>query len=48
MTIKNENNHKNNDLEIIVQAYVNPSEEIEKVSSAIKNIFPESEYHIKR
>jgi predicted RNA binding protein with dsRBD fold (UPF0201 family) len=28
------------DLEITVQAYVNPSEELEKVTTAIKNIFP--------
>lgn len=42
MTMINENNHKYKDLEIIVQAYINPSEEIEKVSSAIKNVFPES------
>jgi uncharacterized protein len=38
----NENNHKYENLEITVQAYINPSEEIEKVSSAIKNVFPES------
>ena len=42
MTMINENNHKYKDLEITVQAYINPSEEIEKVSSAIKNVFPES------
>lgn len=42
MNAINENNHKYKDLEIIVQAYINPSEEIEKVSSAIKNVFPES------
>lgn len=28
------------DLEIIVQTYVNPSEELEKVTTAVKNIFP--------
>jgi uncharacterized protein len=41
-TIKNEDKPNNKDLEIIVQAYINPSEEIEKVTSAIKNVFPES------
>lgn len=42
MNAISENNHKYKDLEITVQAYINPSEEIEKVSSAIKNVFPES------
>ncbi|MBA3977511.1 MAG: hypothetical protein H0X50_04855 [Nitrosopumilus sp.] len=42
MTTKKENNYNNKDLEIIVQAYVNPSEEIEKVNFAIKNVFPDS------
>lgn len=42
MNVTTENNHKYKDLEITVQAYINPSEEIEKVSSAIKNVFPES------
>ncbi len=42
MTMKKENNYNNKDLEIIIQAYVNPSEEIEKVIFAIKNVFPDS------
>ncbi|HYP42820.1 MAG TPA: RNA-binding domain-containing protein [Candidatus Nitrosocosmicus sp.] len=42
MNVISENNHKYKDLEITVQAHINPSEEIEKVSSAIKNVFPES------
>ena len=42
MTMKKENNYNNKDLEITVQAYVNPSEEIEKVNFAIKNVFPDS------
>jgi predicted RNA binding protein with dsRBD fold (UPF0201 family) len=42
--MKNGDHYNNNkDLEIIVQAYVNPSEETEKVISAIKNVFPESD-----
>ena len=38
MKIENTNHKKG--LEIIVQTYVNPSEELEKVTTAIKNIFP--------
>jgi predicted RNA binding protein with dsRBD fold (UPF0201 family) len=38
--MKIENTIHKMDLEIIVQAYVNPSEELEKVTRAIKNIFP--------
>jgi predicted RNA binding protein with dsRBD fold (UPF0201 family) len=47
MTMKKENNHNNKDLEIIVQAYVNPSEEIEKVNFAMKNVFPDSTLTLK-
>ena len=47
MTMINENNHKYKDIEIIVQAYINYTEEIEKVFSAIKNVFPESELILK-
>jgi predicted RNA binding protein with dsRBD fold (UPF0201 family) len=39
--------NSNQDLEIIVQAYVNPSEEKEKVTSAIKNVFPDSDPIVK-
>jgi predicted RNA binding protein with dsRBD fold (UPF0201 family) len=38
--MKIENTVDKMDLEIIVQVYVNPSEELEKVTTAIKNIFP--------
>jgi uncharacterized protein len=38
--MKTENTVHKNDLEITVQTYVNPSEELEKVTTAIKNIFP--------
>jgi len=38
--MKIENTVDKIDLEIIVQAHVNPSEELEKVTTAIKNIFP--------
>jgi uncharacterized protein len=38
--MKFENTVHKMDLEITVQAYVNPSEELEKVTTAIKNIFP--------
>ncbi len=40
--MKTENTVNNKDLEITVQTYVNPSEELEKVTTAIKNIFPDS------
>lgn len=35
------------DLEIIVQTYVNPSEELEKVTTAVKNIFPGFDFVLK-
>ena len=38
--MKTENTVHKKDLEITVQTYVNPSEELEKVTAAIKNIFP--------
>lgn len=36
-----------NPSEIIVQTYINPSEEIEKVALSIKNIFPTSKFRVK-
>ncbi len=46
--MNNENNNNNNmDLEIIVQTYVNPSEELEKVTTALKNVFPDSNFTLK-
>ena len=33
--------------EIIVQTYINPSEDTNKVSFAMKNIFPNSEIKLK-
>ncbi len=38
--MKTENTVHEKDLEIIVHTYVNPSEELEKVTTAVKNIFP--------
>ncbi len=43
----NENKYNNKNLEIIVQTYVNPSEELEKVTFAIKNVFPNSNFILK-
>ena len=43
----NENKYNNKDLEIIVQTYVNPSEDLEKVNFAIKNVFPNSNFILK-
>jgi uncharacterized protein len=43
----NENKYNNKNLEIIVQTYINPSEELEKVNFAIKNIFPNSNFILK-
>lgn len=46
--MNNENNYNNNmDLEIIVQTYVNPSEELEKVTTALRNVFPDSMFTLK-
>ncbi|MDQ6723819.1 MAG: hypothetical protein M3Z01_06090 [Thermoproteota archaeon] len=45
--MNNENNNNNKDLEIIVQTYVNPTEELEKVTFAIKNVFPDSNFILK-
>ncbi len=45
--MNNENKYNNKDVEIIVQTYVNPSEDLEKVTSAIKNIFPDSNVILK-
>jgi uncharacterized protein len=43
----NENKYNNKNLEIIVQTYINPSEELEKVNFAIKNVFPNSNFILK-
>ncbi len=43
----NKNKYNNKDLEIIVHTYVNPSEELEKVAFAIKNVFPNSNFILK-
>jgi uncharacterized protein len=43
----NKNKYNNKNLEIIVQTYVNPSEELEKVTCAIKNVFPNSNFLLK-
>ncbi len=45
--MNNENKYNNKDLEIIVQTYVNPTEELEKVTFAIKNVFPDSNFILK-
>src|SRR6185312_6579544 len=45
--MNNENKYNNKDLEIIVQTYVNPSEDLEKVTSAIRNIFPDAKVILK-
>jgi uncharacterized protein len=45
--MNNENKYNNKDLEIIVHTYVNPSEDLEKVTYAIKNIFPDSKATLK-
>ncbi|MGN6628431.1 MAG: RNA-binding domain-containing protein [Candidatus Nitrosocosmicus sp.] len=37
-------NYTNSSPEVIVQTYVNPSEELEKVYVSIRNIFPNSKY----
>ncbi len=42
MNNENNNNNNNMDLEITVQTYVNPSEDLEKVTTALKNVFPDS------
>jgi uncharacterized protein len=43
----NENKYNNKNLEIIVQTYINPSEDLEKVNFAIKNVFPNSNFILK-
>ena len=43
----NKNKYNNKNLEITVQTYINPSEELEKVNFAIKNIFPNSNFMLK-
>jgi uncharacterized protein len=43
----NENKYNNKKLEIIVQTYINPSEDLEKVNFAIKNVFPNSNFILK-
>jgi predicted RNA binding protein with dsRBD fold (UPF0201 family) len=40
-------NENNKDLEILIHTYVNPSEELEKVTTAIKNIIPDSNLILK-
>jgi uncharacterized protein len=45
--MNNENKYNNKDLEIIIQTYVNPSEDLEKVTSAIRNIFPDAKVILK-
>jgi predicted RNA binding protein with dsRBD fold (UPF0201 family) len=42
-----ENKYNNKKLEIIVQTYINPSEDLEKVNFAIKNVFPNSNFILK-
>jgi predicted RNA binding protein with dsRBD fold (UPF0201 family) len=43
----NKNKYNNKNLEITVQTYINPSEELEKVNFAIKNVFPNSNFMLK-
>jgi uncharacterized protein len=43
----NKNKYNNKNLEITVQTYINPSEELEKVNFAIKNVFPNSNFSLK-
>jgi uncharacterized protein len=45
--MNNGNKYNNKALEIIVQTCVNPSEDLDKVTLAVKNIFPNSEFILK-
>ncbi len=40
-------NENNKDVEILIHTYVNPSEELEKVTTAIKNVIPDSDFILK-
>jgi len=40
-------NENNKDVEILIHTYVNPSEELEKVTTAIKNVIPDSNFILK-